>query len=1155
MIVNNISTSDFTLRGNLRSANYTASNYSFNADGTVLTLSYVSLPDDDYTLTLTAGSFRGFNFTDIYGNALDGEFSGTFPSGNGTAGGNFVIGFDLDLAIEPFTSVLTTRNPPGSLIYSGSLTSTIAFPGDVDSFTMNIDPDQTISVIVTPVTTGLQPRVELFSPAAASLGFATASAPGQMTGIQTLATTSGGTYRINVSGLAASQGRYTVEVILNAAFEQEGKIGGATNNTTTTAENINGSFVNLDTTQARPQRGAVLGTLETFARYTATAVPFEFTDISTTGATLLNCSSSSTATVNLPFAFNFYGTSYTTLYPSRNGLITFGSSNSSTFNDSLSSSPSQAAIAPFWDSLRLNNSTGDATVKFQVLGEVGSRQAILQWNKVATFFGSGGSNTLTFQAILSEGSNQIRFNYLDLEGDGLAGDDTSGATAGIKAANPTGGQFLEILHNGPSNTLVGTGKSTVIARSLPPADVYRFDLVAGQRVNLALTNTTVGNVDMQLIASDGTTVLANGLVGATNLNEAIQSYPISITGTYFARVSGDEGVTYSLVVTKDTLFDAEANNTLATAQDATNSKGALGFTSMVSGLYAISEGSAWGPATLYRLDPATGAILQTIGSTGRRDISDIDFHPHTGELYAIDNYLNQLIKINPFTAAVTVVGSTGGEDIEDISFRSDGTLFAWVDFGSSGFDDLATINLTTGAVTIIPSSISSAWSGLAFDGSDNLYLKARNTLKQVNPNNGAEISSVTLSKYPDEVLEFGPGNVLYTATHGFSTSTLQTINVATGVVTDIGTAAVDGIVGLAFTEFYFEDWYKVTLGTDESVVEVETRTAAGVSGQFVNNLNPKIQFFNSAGIDITPTVTILPDGRNEKFTATGLSSGQTYYVRVAAEGGSLGEYFVGIKPLRAPEITVAKDDGDWGFQLNGPGWSVQTGTGHQNDYRLHPVSAPSSATNVARWVMTSAGPTSEVFVSWVSRPMNATNATYKIYDGATLRGTVVVDQTRSPNDALLYGTTSAKSLGTFTFVTTQVRVELLTLGANGDLVADGVFSRPVSLVAATGSSTVEASRTNDQITRSPSQPSLTSAIGPTTQQAIQTPNTAHPAQVSARDLLFAALAKRPLPLTRVGRTISSTVWIDDLWRGDGDPDKQGQQVATKGLVPGRRRGS
>jgi hypothetical protein len=65
--------------------------------------------------------------------------------------------------------------------------------------------------------------------------------------------------------------------------------------------------------------------------------------------------------------------------------------------------------------------------------------------------------------------------------------------------------------------------------------------------------------------------------------------------------------------------------------------------------------------------------------------------------------------------------------------------------------------------------------------------------------------------------------------------------------------------------------------------------------------------------------------------------------------------------------------------------------------------------------------------------------------------TVVVDQTRGPSDALLFGTTLAQSLGSVNLPNwkpgTMLTVRLLTLGANGNVVADAVFDPPAGTAA------------------------------------------------------------------------------------------------------------
>lgn len=69
-----------------------------NPRSAVFDLSGVVLPDDTYQVTL-AGAGASI-IMDIDANALDGEFSGTFPSGNGVAGGNFTAQFSLATPVQ-----------------------------------------------------------------------------------------------------------------------------------------------------------------------------------------------------------------------------------------------------------------------------------------------------------------------------------------------------------------------------------------------------------------------------------------------------------------------------------------------------------------------------------------------------------------------------------------------------------------------------------------------------------------------------------------------------------------------------------------------------------------------------------------------------------------------------------------------------------------------------------------------------------------------------------------------------------------------------------------------------------------------------------------------------------------------------------------------
>lgn len=145
---------------------------------------------------------------------------------------------------------------------------------------------------------------------------------------------------------------------------------------------------------------------------------------------------------------------------------------------------------------------------------------------------------------------------------------------------------------------------------------------------------------------------------------------------------------------------------------------------------------------------------------------------------------------------------------------------------------------------------------------------------------------------------------------------------------------------------------------------------------------------------------------------------------------------------------IIVDDGDWGFAparltglVNAAGWSKVVGAGHNNDYALHANDVNESVNNFARWTMTTPSNINpiEIFSTWIALPGNAQNATYQIYNGSTLIGSVVVDQQSIPNPDVLVGATPFHKLGDFLISTGLLTVRLLTNGANGDIVADAVM--------------------------------------------------------------------------------------------------------------------
>jgi hypothetical protein len=438
-----------------------------------------------------------------------------------------------------------------------------------------------------------------------TLGTATAAAAGQNALLQTVAAAEGGSYRIVVGGADSTTGAYSVHVILNAAQEAEGKLAGVDNNSLATAQDIDGSFVQLGTSDAA--RGAVLGTIDA-GGYTATAAPSSFVDISSSGsistATGDDSSQLLSATQLGGFTFPFFGTNYTSVGFSTNGLITFPTGNSTFTNTNLSASPSQAAIAVLWDDLfNPNTGTGAASsrIYWQVIGAGADQQLVIQWNNVRRL---GGSTLFSFQAVLSA-NGAIQLNY------GAAVTTTnvvSNATVGIKAAGTSDPERLLIGFNQPAGPLVGPNLSTRIAQATASADIYSLTLSAGESLALALTGPAASGLTMELRDAAGI-VLATGVGGATNLSRLISSFTATAAGDYYVQIAGSTVASYSLVAARNAAFDAEPNDSFATAQSLAfpaAERGVLGAIAGSEDWYAIDVTSTSGTLRIQTSTPADG---------------------------------------------------------------------------------------------------------------------------------------------------------------------------------------------------------------------------------------------------------------------------------------------------------------------------------------------------------------------------------------------------------------------------------------------------------------------------------------------------------------------------------------------------------------------
>ena len=251
----NLDASDVQLVG-LNSGSQSPTSFNYDPTTSILTLQYENLAEDQFTLTLLSGDGA---FEDLIGHNLDGEPI-AFPlppntSGDGFEGGNFAVNFVTDFDTVPYPTPLTPKLPLGSLIYDPSIAGIIGSASDTDSFTLEVDDGQTITVIVETGAT-LQGTVELRDPSNTVIATATAAATGDTVLLQTAPTTGLGIYTVAIGGSANTVGTYNLQITLNTAIETE-SLGGATNDSLATAQDLNPSFISIGAGSAT--RGAVLG--------------------------------------------------------------------------------------------------------------------------------------------------------------------------------------------------------------------------------------------------------------------------------------------------------------------------------------------------------------------------------------------------------------------------------------------------------------------------------------------------------------------------------------------------------------------------------------------------------------------------------------------------------------------------------------------------------------------------------------------------------------------------------------------------------------------------------------------------------------------------------------------------------------------------------
>ena len=141
--------------------------------------------------------------------------------------------------------------------------------------------------------------------------------------------------------------------------------------------------------------------------------------------------------IDIGFEFNYYGTYFNRISVTGSGLA-FSAADTGINGPITGTDSIHGFIAPYWDDLRTESPEG--AVYYQSLGTAPERKFVIEWHD---YYSAGSSSGITFELVLYEESNNILFQYQDVDSGDSNYDGGRSATVGIESPDGTDGlQYL-----------------------------------------------------------------------------------------------------------------------------------------------------------------------------------------------------------------------------------------------------------------------------------------------------------------------------------------------------------------------------------------------------------------------------------------------------------------------------------------------------------------------------------------------------------------------------------------------------------------------------------------------------------------------------------------------------------------------------------------
>ena len=455
----------------------------------------------------------------------------------------------------------------------------------------------------------------------------------------------------------------------------------------------------------------------------------------------------------------------------------------------------------------------------------------------------------------------------------------------------TSGGALIIGTSVPGNPI---GVAVLGSEGAPPApsqaaDYYKIEVQKGQNVTVVLSDLGGTSGDITLLSPSGVPLALGKVINGSE--ETINSYIATAKGTYYVRVTGN-GVQYSLVTLLNSDFNDGSNTTQAGAQNLFH--GSNGYESVLGHLSSTSLwGVDWQGAPnqlIHTIDTLTGNFTSTFSGPTTPLTAPYGFNMAFDGTYlwfndGADFGSNTIFKLDPASGAVLGSFTSPTPLLTGLAYLN-GSL--WGTDGAGVYQ----IDPATGQLlNQFSPGLNGAVTGLAGDPSRGVLwaVSQFHTLYEIDP----VAQTITMSAYDglglfEQDLGYYNNELYVSESNGPGANDIAVIDAGTLAVTrDLPMNVPTYISGLAADGFALaaSNYYRVSTGAHDKLFIRASSPLNPSQGPFQppNTLIAVLQLYDAQG---NLLATSKPGGSiSYKVQAAG-----DYFVRISGAGTSTGDY-------------------------------------------------------------------------------------------------------------------------------------------------------------------------------------------------------------------------------------------------------------------------